>query len=50
MKDALLNPIRIDTERDSFSQLFIGKGVGVSVNPKTGNLIQTNPLKVKKND
>ena len=46
--NTLLNPERVDSVKISdngYSQRFIGDGAAVTVNPKTGKLIQVNPLK-----
>lgn len=46
----LLRPIKVDPVKQNAngpSQRFIGRGAAVTINPKTGCLIQVNPLKNK---
>ncbi len=49
--NTLLYPTKVDPVRQNkngTSQRFIGDGAAVTINPKTGQLIQVNPLKHKK--
>ena len=51
MIDALTNPDQVDdvkTNKNGRSQRFIKGDVAVTVNPDTGQLIQTNPIREKK--
>lgn len=44
--ETLINPIEIKKRKDSV--VLVGKNNKVSINPKTGNLVQTNPIRRKK--
>ena len=47
IKEALVNPLKVCTIRDDDSQKFIGEKATVSINVKTGKVIQTNPTSSK---
>ncbi len=47
IKEALVNPLKVRDVRDDDSQKFIGEKATVSINVKTGRVIQTNPTSSK---